>query len=211
MGWLRGVFTTEGDGFSPAPEVAQLRAYWETLRCADTVPRRADFNPRAISGLLSHALLLERIAPGQARIRLAGMGLCDIAGMDLRGMPLFALIDARARDRFRPMVEAVFARPAIVTMRLETPRGLLRPQLGGQMCLLPLRGHGGAIDRALGIFAPQGAAGRAPSQFDMISARIDPLALGEDSATADCQAISLPRTASAPEKARPHLRLVHSR
>ena len=220
MGWLRDTHGGETACQSAAPEFAQLRAYWENLRNGATVPARADFNPREIAGLLEHTLLLERIAPGQARIRLAGMGLCDLMAMDLRGMPLFSVMAPSAREQFRPMVEAVFARPAIVTMQLDSEKSVLRGTVKAQMMLLPLCGNSGQIDRALGVFVIQGQPGRVPRRFDLTNAKLEPLAgdstilpqIGTKLATAVGGAGPTQETdGPMVTAARTHLRLVHSR
>ena len=58
------------------------------------MPRRAEIDPRGIENALEYAFILERIAPGMARIRLAGIHLSDLMGMEVRGMPLTSFIDA---------------------------------------------------------------------------------------------------------------------
>lgn len=72
----------------PARVVADLRAYWDELRQGRAVPTRADVQPAGIGDGLDYAFILERIAPGAARFRLAGRHLVDLMGMEVRGMPL---------------------------------------------------------------------------------------------------------------------------
>jgi hypothetical protein len=229
MSWFHEIF----GGGRPAqslphlrPELRQMQAYWQSLRPGVDIPDRADFDPRAIASLLEHCLLLERIAPGQARIRLAGMRVNALMGTDLRGMPLFSLIAPGTRDRFRPMVEAVFARPAVVTLHLESERGLMRGNVSGQMALFPMRGRHGHINRALGVIVTEGESTRLPRRFDLSSARLDPIALpgtAEPDETAPARSVqrvvgglgepcALPFPHDLPTLAvRGHLRLVHSR
>jgi hypothetical protein len=160
----------------PPPEFAQLRAYWEGLRRGDGLPRRADIDPRGIAQLLETALLVERIAPGEARVRLAGMVLSDLLGMDLRGMPLSALILDPSRERFAAALERVFAGPAAGTFDFEAERGLGRPALSVALMLLPVAGQSGQTDRALGVMVLTGRIGRAPRRLALARSRIDPLA-----------------------------------
>lgn len=153
------------------PQFAQLEAYWQALRPApDALPRRADFDPRGIAGLLHATMLLERIAPGQVRIRLAGMALCDLLGMDLRGMPLSALLVPGARDALAGHLEQVFDGPAIAHLRLAGERGMMRPALAGDMLILPMCGQSGATDRALACLVTEGSLGRAPRRFEITGA-----------------------------------------
>ena len=158
-----------GDGLvsEAAGTVQSVRGYWEALREDGGIPRRADVDPRGMASCLEHVFLLERIAPGQARFRLAGMHLTDLMGMDVRGMPLSALFDPTARTRLAQEVEPVFAQPAIVEFGLEAERGLGRKALAGRMVLLPLRGDAREPGLALGCLVTEGAIGRAPRRFVM--------------------------------------------
>jgi hypothetical protein len=161
----RVVALTGGIRKMPPSQFARLRGYWEALRDGDALPTRAALDPRGFADLLECTLLVERIAPGMARIRLAGMGLCDLMGMDLRGMPLSALILPESRDPLRTQLEQVFAGPRIATFAMEAARGIGRPALSAQLLLLPLAGHDGTIDRALGCLVTEGKVGRVPRRF----------------------------------------------
>ncbi|MDZ4094974.1 MAG: PAS domain-containing protein, partial [Paracoccaceae bacterium] len=113
--------------------VHQVRAYWEGLRRGPVLPRRADIDPRGIEGALEGAFILDRIAPGMARFRLAGMGLVELMGMEVRGMPLSAMFDPMGRSRLAEGLEQVFTTPAILDLHLEAERGIGRPALSGRM------------------------------------------------------------------------------
>ena len=65
-----------GDG----RDTRKLLAYWSGLQDGRTVPKRADIDPRRIEGLLSDTFILERIAPGLARFRVAGANLAELMG-----------------------------------------------------------------------------------------------------------------------------------
>ena len=107
--------------------LAEVRAYWEGLRQGTDLPRRDDIDPRGIAGALENTFLLERVAPGIARFRLAGMQLHDLMGMDVRGMPLSSLIEPQGRSRMAEALEAVFAGPGALEMSLEGERGHRSP------------------------------------------------------------------------------------
>jgi len=155
------------DGPLPT-RLAEMEAYWLALRGDGTdVPARADFNPRGVAGLLDSTMLLERIAPGIVRIRLAGMALADLLGMELRGMPLSALFLPEARDGLAAHLEQVFEGPRILRMRLEGERGILKPALAAEFLALPMRGQDGAINRALGCLITEGKAGRSPRRLSI--------------------------------------------
>ena len=60
-----------GNGQSLSP-LHQAEAYWTAIGGTGTVPRRSDLDPRGLGNILDQTFLLERIAPGLARVRLAG-------------------------------------------------------------------------------------------------------------------------------------------
>ena len=62
-----------------------LVGYWSRLRNGRDVPDQTDIDPRAIKRMLSHVFILDAIAPGRPVYRLAGTGLCERFGMELKG------------------------------------------------------------------------------------------------------------------------------
>ena len=52
--------------------VEKIRTYWESLRIEGDIPLRAAVDPRGIEAALEFAFMVERVAPGVARLRLAG-------------------------------------------------------------------------------------------------------------------------------------------
>jgi hypothetical protein len=158
--------------------LAQVRAYWQGLRHGTALPQRETIDPRGIAEALESTFLLERVAPGIARFRIAGMHLHDLIGMDLRGMPLSTLFDPAARTRLAEGLEAVFTTPAILELWLEAEHGLGRPQLEGRMLVLPLSDAAGKTTLALGCLAMAGGMGRPPRRFAMMGLMREALVLG---------------------------------
>lgn len=147
--------------------LAEVRAYWEGLREGGALPERDRIDPRGIAGALENTFLLERVAPGIGRFRIAGMQLHDLMGMDVRGMPMSALFEPSVRNRLSDGLEGVFSGPAVLELWLEAERGIGRPSLEGRMIVLPLVGIKGETDLALGCLAMEGALGRAPRRFSI--------------------------------------------
>ncbi len=165
-------------GGPPGPAfamLAEVRAYWEGLRDAGALPRRDQIDPRGIAGALEQVFLVECMAPGLARFRLAGMGVSELLGMDVRGMPLSALFDPATRDRLNPAIETVFRDQMGLDLWLEAERGLGRPALSGRMLLLPLVSTRGVTDLALGCLAVEGEVGRTPRRFVISALLSQPL------------------------------------
>lgn len=145
--------------------IREVRAYWEALRDDQDLPRREQINPRGIAGALHHVFIVERIAPGTARFRLAGMEINTLMGMEVRGMPISALFDPSARARLAEMLEKVATARTTVEMDLEADRGIGRPALRAKLLLLPLEGTAGETALILGCLVCDGQIGRPPRRF----------------------------------------------
>jgi len=147
------------------PALAQIRGYWEGLRSEDELPSRSMIDPRGLERALEHAFIAERVSPGVARLRLAGMHLNDLLGMEVRGMPLTALFAPDAREAASAAVERAFAEKTPVELCLDGEHGVGRPPMTAVMLLLPLRNEFGQVDRILGGMAAEGEIGRPPRRF----------------------------------------------
>ena len=201
--------------------LAEVRAYWEGLREAGSLPRRDRIDPRGIAGALEQVFLIERIAPGLARFRLAGMGVSEVLGMDVRGMPLSAVFDPAARDRLSPALEGVFRDNVALDLWLEAERSIGRPALAARMLLLPLVSTRGLTDLALGCLALDGEIGRVPRRFAIASLLSETLVVARKSTArqaaaervpgfAEPQSGFTPPDAPRPPRGKPQLRLVRS-
>ncbi len=157
------------------PEIAEVDAYWTALKGSRQVPARLEIDPRGIEGALSSVFLLERIAPGIARIRLAGHDLNDLMGMEVRGMPFSSFMAPQTRARFADYLEQVFTAPAKLVADLSAERALGKPKCEARLLILPLTDTENRITRALGCLSVHGKIGRAPRRFTMTSQQLRPL------------------------------------
>lgn len=169
------VSLNEFRGSMQHPGLSLVEAYWEGLREGRLVPRRADVDPRGIDQALEFAFILERIAPGMARFRLAGMHLNDLMGMEVRGMPLTSFFVPEARPMISETLEHVFEEPATARLLLAGERGLGKPELEAELLLLPLKSDLGDISRVLGCLVARGDVGRTPRRFTVTETRRNPL------------------------------------
>ncbi len=200
--------------------VADLRAfeaYWHGLRRGADVPSRGDVDPRGIESLLSEAFVAEKIAPGLARLRIAGLHLSDLMGMEVRGMPLSTLIDTQDRGRFSAALVELFERPATLRIALSAAGDLRRGPVTGTMLILPLRSDLGDISRALGCLVTTGRIGATPRRFRITACDISPIDITADTAPARGPAVADNRAPVGPAPGdnsatlpaeRPYLRLV---
>ncbi|HEY9039127.1 MAG TPA: PAS domain-containing protein [Roseovarius sp.] len=152
--------------------MADFIAYWQSLRRGSDLPRRSDVDPRGIESLLAYAFIAERIAPGLARLRIAGSHLTDLMGMEVRGMPVSAFITPAYRNLLSEQLVRVFDQPAMLRLSLGSEG---TPRLAGEMLILPLRSDLGDISRALGCLVTEGNIGRGPRRLDILHAQTTPL------------------------------------
>lgn len=152
-----------------------VEAYWEALRTDREMPKRAEIDPRGIESALEYAFILERVAPGVARMRIAGSHLHDIMGMEARGMPITAFFRQDARIKIAGLLEEVFQTPATAEVMMHSAASADQPASEARMILLPLKSDLGDVSRILGCMVSLGELGAAPRRFDVQSVNLRPL------------------------------------
>lgn len=156
-------------------EIRALYSYWEQLRAGRPCPERTEVDPRDIPADARHLFILEDLGQGNIRFRLAGTGLLEAFGFDLRGMSARAIMEGRSRESFVALVSETIAEPGVGYARLTAPDGTQ----AWEVVLLPLRGSFGAIDRVIGCLHPvSGRApqpGQVPLRFTIDSMAIQPV------------------------------------
>jgi hypothetical protein len=179
--------------------LAQVRGYWEGLRQSASLPSRTALDPRGLSGVLDRVFLAERIGSGLVQVRIAGSGLADFAGMDLRGLPLSCLFTAESRPLLAQSLERVFTLPCLAEMDLGADRGLVGT-VAARLLVLPLADEG---DRKILLGAMSFAPGaNARYKFQLLARREEQVLLPPAPATTPM--------AVEPERRFGHLTLVHS-
>lgn len=213
-----------GAGAARRRREADLRKfvdYWSAMRRGGDVPLRTEIDPRGIESLLGNAFIVEKVAPGIARLRIAGTHLSDVMGMEVRGMPLSALIAPEDRAQLADAMVELFERPATLRLDLTAPAGIRRPALAATLIVLPLRSDLGDISRALGCFVTEGPIGATPRRFGIVECQVTPVDLtdatapgfSEEQAPLEPPAPKARHERPAPlshPSERPYLRLVHS-
>ena len=141
-----------GDGSGSYMVHADTRAlykYWEALRAERATPYRAEVDPRDMGCDPRDLFILEDLGRGNVRFRLAGSGLSERFGMELRGMSVRSVMQLNARDQLSAMIDEVLREPGIGYLRLVARREG-RPETRWEMLMLPLRSDFGQTDRLLG-------------------------------------------------------------
>jgi hypothetical protein len=193
------------------PAIGHVEAYWDGLRDGRLMPGRAEVDPRGITQALEQAFILEKVAPGLARIRIAGMHLNELMSMEVRGMPITALFQPEARREMQRITQDVMDTPAVVRLSLISERGFGRAPIEAQMILMPLRDGHGAPTRIFGAMQALGRIGRAPNRFKIRDVETRSIDVARACRTPQDYAVAtaarLPQVA--PVASAPRLRLVH--
>jgi hypothetical protein len=173
---------------------AQVRAYWEGLRQGSDLPFRASVDPRGLTGVLDRVFLAERIGKGLAQVSIGGSALAELAGADLRGLPLSCIFAPESRPVLAEAVEQVFAGPALAEIDLGSDRGR-NGQAIARLVLMPLQDEGGRM-QVLGVIGL--AEGLRPCKLQVLARRTERLFLPQPE----------PTRGAGPVQRHGHLRLV---
>ena len=146
------------------PAANQVQRYWDQLRDGRTMPARSEVDPRAISEALACTFIAEIVAPGVARLRVAGAHLNDLLGMEARGMPLSVYMTGESRSELAQAIGQV-TQGARAQLPLRSDSGIGKPALDGLLLLMPLRDRAGQPTRILGVMETHGQIGRLPRRF----------------------------------------------
>ena len=163
------------------PIFNNLFEHWSALRDGIDVPNRSEIDPRVFPDALENTFIFERISEGDFRTRLAGMNLCDMMGMEVRGQSAASFMQHAERSRIENVLEHILIRPAIGELTL-TGQDLTGHELDVNMILLPLRSDMGDINRVIGCISYPQKSFSAPLRFAIKSQKLTPLsALGSSS------------------------------
>ncbi|QHQ35332.1 PAS domain-containing protein [Algicella marina] len=184
--------------------LANLRQYWENLRNGRVAPYRAELDPRKFEDALEHMFILEQLNPNQLRVRLAGMSLCEMMGMEVRGMPPEAFMEASHRAAFTAHINTVLNSPAVIELEL-LGRGHDGQETKARMLMMPLRSDFGEVTRVLGCVVTDEKIVSSPANFSITGVKMATITESEGesrSMAAGFAEEADPYTAALPEGAR---------
>lgn len=146
------------------PGTRQLFEYWSDLRGGRSAPYKSEVTARGVGRTLaSNTFVLENLVDGARRFRLAGSGLFDIFGHELRGMSADAIMAQEGRARLKSLLDDCLAAPAVCIVHCDAQTGGAKA-LPVEILLTPLRSDFDQMNRILG----------AVHVLDQADARIDP-------------------------------------
>ena len=151
-----------------------LRSHWESLRINGELPLRADINPRQIPDVLDSLFIFERLNSQDVRVRIAGLTLCEMMGMEVRGQSPMSFFDESTRRRFASVVADVLDRPTIARLGLDTI-DKMGNKARAEMILLPLRSDFGDVSRVIGCVTGPADGFTAPLRFHVRNIDMDAL------------------------------------
>ena len=130
----------------------ELFAYWNRIRGSEPAPRRTDIEPGDIRRVLPDTFILEVIAAGNQRVRLAGTRMCSLYGREIKGGNFLDLWSDEDRSTISGAAERVAedATGIVIETALVSERDRT---VSCEFLLLPLRHGMAAHDRILGSCA----------------------------------------------------------
>lgn len=152
------------------PVILEVFNYWEDLRAGRLAPLRSELDPRKISQVIDHVFVLEYKNPLDVRFRLAGMGLCKMLGMELRGMPARALFEIDHRDELGRVLDDMVTAPKIIELVLKAPSHGT-PVLNARMLLLPMQNAEGQYSRILGCLVSDDPPLQFPARLNILDVK----------------------------------------
>ncbi len=153
--------------------LTSLKTYWERLRAGRIAPYRAEIDPRQFESALENMFIVEKLSADNMRIRLAGMKICEMMGMEVRGMQPSMLMDGGDRLRFDRLLNVVMGEPSVVELKISAENRAGR--YDATMLLMPLRSDFGEINRVLGCTSGEGEVFAPPLAFTIQDVSVTPI------------------------------------
>jgi hypothetical protein len=135
------------------PHTQSLLDHWRAARGEALAPAKTSIEPRAIKAHLAFSFLLKRDAGGKFSFVLAGTGMCDLFGEELRGKSFAHLWAEPSRNAASTSLSRVMnlAVPTVALCVAETEDQRPMP---GEVMLLPYADERGETTYILGHFQP---------------------------------------------------------
>ena len=154
------------------PVLDSLRSYWENLRAGRIAPYRSEIDPREFKHALENMFILEIVGEKNIRVRLAGMKMCEMMGMEVRGMSPRAFMMPGDREKFDATILEVVEKPAVTELVMETVDYNGRSGTA-YVLMMPLRSDFGEITRILGCITDAGEMYEAPVRMRITRTNTD--------------------------------------
>ncbi|WP_308914883.1 PAS domain-containing protein [Jannaschia sp. LMIT008] len=175
MNWNDRLHDMTGERMArTSPVLEEAWRYWTGLRRGTALPLREALEPRAMSLILGHSMILDRARPGTVRVRLSGRVPNALMGMETRGLPVRAFFDLLQRSQAIEVVEQVFTTPA--TLELDLLSENAEGTLAARLLILPLRDRRDDVSKALAVLVPERIVTGEPRRFSILRQNLAPVA-----------------------------------
>ena len=154
--------------------IRTLRTHWQSLRDGDELPLRSEIDPRAMPDVLDSLFILERLNPSDIRVRIAGLTVCEMMGMEVRGLSPMPFFNDNTKGRFAVILGDVMDNPVIARLGLKT-KDKVGNESSSEMILLPLRSDFGDVSRIIGCVSAPENGFTAPVRFHVHSVELEPV------------------------------------
>jgi len=130
-----------------------LYDYWRNAKGTYPVPRRDAIEPRGLKDVLPWVFILDHVDLELTVFRLAGTGMCDFYGRELRGENFLSQWTGDCRRTVRSLIQNVVMMPTPSTFEFTAEACNCR-LLNGDIMLLPLEASDGEHVQILGGWFP---------------------------------------------------------
>src|ERR1700742_1330658 len=149
-----------------------LVGYWSRLRRGRAVPEQTDIDPRAIKRMLSSVFILDAENPARPIYRLAGTGLCERFGFELKGTGFLAHWEAQSAQALSSLLrQALILRQPVCLSSIGASADCGMVEL--ETVLAPISFNGAEPPRFIGmiqILSDQTQLGGKPIAFQRLAA-----------------------------------------
>jgi hypothetical protein len=127
-----------------------LVGYWSRLRKGRAVPDQTDIDPRAIKRMLSQVFILDVQNPQRPIYRLAGTGLCERFGFELKGTGFLAHWEPQSALALSALLrQALALKQPVCLSSIGASAGCGMVEI--ETVLAPIGFHGGVPTRFIGM------------------------------------------------------------
>jgi hypothetical protein len=149
-----------------------LVGYWSRLRKGRAVPDQTDVDPRAIKRMLSSVFILDVENPARPIYRLAGTGLCERFGFELKGTGFLSHWEAQSSQALAALLrQALILNQPVCLSSIGASADCGMVEIETTLC--PVSFNGGAPTRFIGliqILSDQATLAGKPIAFQRLAA-----------------------------------------
>ena len=126
--------------------------YWNLVRGGRIAPQRIEIDPSALSKILSQTMILEVADTNSMVFRIAGTGICEFLGQEMRGQDFLQLWPFTDQRKLKTALKKTLLAGSPLTLST-TSQTQHNTVLASEIVLLPLHDHEERPTRLLGCWS----------------------------------------------------------